>query len=124
MIIGMARILVVEDSNEIRYLFVEALTDAGYDIVEAADGDVAAALLKDQHHFDALITDVNIPGAINGLGVGQQFRALFPDHPILYVSGTPNPLPATSPPTHKDVVLNKPCTLGKLVSSVNALFVA
>ena len=77
----MARILVVEDSENLRFLFVEALIDATYDVVEAANGEIAATLLKDQRQLDALSTDVNMPGAVNGLGVGQQFRALFPEHP-------------------------------------------
>jgi two-component system, response regulator PdtaR len=118
----MARILLVEDNDLVRSMFSDALTDAGYDVAAAEDGRVAAALLREQAQFDALLTDINLPGSMNGLAVGQLFRERYPDSPIVYVSGAPNPLPQTSLQSGKDFVLNKPCTLTQLISRLDALF--
>ena len=118
----MARILLVEDNDLVRSMFSDVLTDAGYDVAAAEDGQAATTLLRDQAQFDALLTDIKLPGSMNGLAVGQLFRERYPDCPIVYMSAAPNPLPQTSLQSGKDFVLNKPCTLAQLVSRFNAVF--
>lgn len=106
----MTRILLIEDEVLIRVMFVEALTDAGYEVVRAKNGDVATRLLREQPRFDALLTDVGLPGPMDGLAIGRLFRQSYPERPIVYVSGMPNPMSQPWPRSDKDIVLNKPCS--------------
>ena len=118
----MARILLVEDNDLLRSMFSDVLTDAGYNVMAAEDGPAAATLLREQAQFDALLTDIKLPGSMNGLAVGQLFRERYPDCPIVYMSGAPDRLPQTSLQSGKDFVLKKPCTLTQLLSRFDAVF--
>ena len=117
----MARILVVEDEDELRCLLVEVLAEAGHAVVQAENGDVAASLLPDRARFDALLTDLKMPGILNGLTLGEKFRQFYPDGTILYITGTPDALSALRARPGKEAVISKPCGLAKLVSIVHAM---
>jgi CheY-like chemotaxis protein len=81
------RVLVVEDDFLIRMNLVEVLTDAGFDVVEAADGDCALDLLDDPDGFAFLVTDFQMPGAIDGVGVAMRARMRFPDISVVMMTG-------------------------------------
>ena len=63
----MACILLVEDEAEIRLMLAEVLADAGHAVVEADSGDAAALLLQNREDFDALVTDITMPGRLDGI---------------------------------------------------------
>jgi len=81
-----ARILLVEDEEEIRSMLAEVLADAGHEVVEAESGDAAALILDQFDNLDALVTEVHMPGRLNGLGLGRRFRERHALSPILYVT--------------------------------------
>lgn len=89
-------ILFVEDEILIRVLLTDALRDAGYDVVEASNGEEGVALLRSGKAFDLLITDVNMPGSVDGLSLVEQWQAHNPSRPALISSGhlTRDQLPA------------------------------
>ena len=82
-----ARILLVEDEGVIRMVLAEFLRNAGYAVVEAYDGDVAARLLADDAGYDALLTVVRMPGALDGIDVAMLARLRRPGLPVLVMSG-------------------------------------
>src|SRR3954464_14291755 len=104
----MARLLVVEDEDEIRSIVVELLHEAGYEVIAAASGDDASVLLQTAPGFDALVTDIHMPGRLDGLAFARLFRKQCPDSPILYVTGNPGALLNTAICNGKDAVLPKP----------------
>ncbi len=63
---GAARILVVEDEALVRTMVCEMLTDAGYDVQEAQSGDEADALMSAGLRIDLLLTDIRMPGTLDG----------------------------------------------------------
>ena len=68
----MKKVLVVDDSETIRQHVAEALTAAGFQVIEASDG--AAGLLRAaQHDFSMIILDVNMP-LLNGLEMLERLR--------------------------------------------------
>ena len=69
------RILVADDEDRIRILLEANLEAAGYQVVLASDGTEALALLEEQA-FDAVITDMNMPGA-RGIDVIDRTRAKY-----------------------------------------------
>ncbi|MES2609147.1 MAG: ATP-binding protein [Pseudomonadota bacterium] len=80
-------ILVVEDENTIRTLTVEVLKDAGYLVVEAHDGASALRTLEAMRRVDLLITDVGLPGGLNGRQVADAARQDRPHLKVLFITG-------------------------------------
>ncbi len=84
---GRHSILVVEDDAPVRRLTAKALSMAGYDVIEAADGNEALSVFNaDPERIDLLITDVIMPG-LNGRQVADELRQYRPELPVLFCSG-------------------------------------
>jgi CheY-like chemotaxis protein len=81
------RILCVEDDEIIRQVTVEGLRDAGYDVVEAKDGDEAMNLMRYQHDIGVVFTDVQMPGLLDGVGLVEKIRQDNPCMPVIVTSG-------------------------------------
>ena len=79
-------ILVVEDELLVRLLLSDALRDEGYRVVEACNADEALAIL-DATPPDLIITDVRMPGSIDGLGLLALVREILPSLPVIITSG-------------------------------------
>ncbi len=80
-------ILVVEDEPLVRDTIVLELEDAGYAVVEAADGATALALLEGGCDVDLLFTDIRMPGSIDGWQLAERARDLRPGIPVVYTTG-------------------------------------
>ena len=80
-------VLLVEDEVAIRELVTEILGDAGYRVLTAATGPLGVSLLQTGERVDLLITDVGLPGGLNGRQVADAGRALRPDLKVLFVTG-------------------------------------
>lgn len=85
--VAAARILLVEDEALIRILVAEELRDADYEVVEASSADEALELLGSSHSVDLVISDVRMPGTIDGLGLLEAVKAQSPDLPFIVTSG-------------------------------------
>ena len=81
------RILVVEDEMLIRMLIADELRDADYDVVEAGDADEALEVLGTSAPVDLIISDVRMPGSIDGLGLLAAVKAKCPELPFIVTSG-------------------------------------
>jgi Response regulator receiver domain/Histidine kinase-, DNA gyrase B-, and HSP90-like ATPase len=71
-------VLVVDDEPVIRMLVTEVVEELGYSAIEAADGAAGMTMLQSDSKIDLLITDVGLPGGINGRQVADAGRALRP----------------------------------------------
>lgn len=80
-------VLVVDDEASIRLLVTEVLNDAGYVVLEAMDGPSALRLIQSGARIDLLVTDVGLPGGLNGRQVSDAGRALRPDLKVLFITG-------------------------------------
>jgi CheY-like chemotaxis protein len=101
------RVLIVEDEFLIRMTLAESLADAGFDVVEAETGDEALATLARDPGIALLLTDIQLPGALDGLDLARSVREGRPDLPVIYVTGCPDvmPRPVQSP---RDAYVAKP----------------
>jgi CheY-like chemotaxis protein len=80
-------VLVVDDDPTVRMLILDVLEEAGYRTLEAVDGAAGLKLLQSNDRIDLLITDVGLPGGINGRQVADAGRALRPGLKILFITG-------------------------------------
>jgi CheY-like chemotaxis protein len=79
-------VLIVEDEPAVRMLVGEALAEAGYRTIEAADAEAALDILESATPIDLMVTDVGLPG-MNGRELAQRGRNLRPDLKILLMTG-------------------------------------
>jgi DNA-binding response OmpR family regulator len=115
-------ILLVEDEPLIRAIVADELSFQGFEVCEAETGDQAAALIEHPPTtFSLLITDIHMPGQLNGIGVARLMRRRCPSVPIIYTSGRPDVLNALMPLGPKEVVVPKPFTPSELLGVVHQL---
>ena len=80
-------VLVVDDEEIVRMLIVDVLKDAGYRTLEAADGPSGLKWLQSDVRVDLLITDVGLPGGMNGRQVADAARIHRPKMKVLFITG-------------------------------------
>jgi PAS domain S-box-containing protein len=119
---GEAKILVVDDEPTIRMLITESLSDLGHACLEAADGPQALAILESSATIDLLITDVGLPGGLNGRQVAEAARRLRPDLRVLFVTGYAENAAFNHGHIERGMeVLTKPFMVSELVRRVSRL---
>ena len=85
---GSERILVVEDDPQVRAVVVSQLQGLGYAAAEAPDGEAGLAALEAAAlPFDLLLTDVIMPGAMNGKALAEEAARRWPQMRIVFMSG-------------------------------------
>jgi CheY-like chemotaxis protein len=91
------KVLVVEDEELLRAVAVQALEDAGFQVIEAGTGEEAIA--KCQEDLDVLFTDIRLPGPIDGWDIAEHCRNADPKLPVVYATGyshvKPRPVPGS-----------------------------
>jgi CheY-like chemotaxis protein len=80
-------VLVVEDEMMLRMRVVDMVEDAGYIPVEAVDADEAMAILRSRSDIALMLTDVQMPGSMNGLQLAHAVHERWPPIRIILASG-------------------------------------
>jgi signal transduction histidine kinase/CheY-like chemotaxis protein/PAS domain-containing protein len=80
-------VLVIDDEPIVRMLIVDVLEEAGYAALEAGEGAGGLKVLQSDVRIDLLITDVGLPGGMNGRQVADAARVLRPDLKVLFITG-------------------------------------
>jgi PAS domain S-box-containing protein len=87
---GRETVLVVEDNEKLRRVLLRQLAELGYAVIEAEDAREALALLRTGRPVDLLLTDIAMPGGMNGWELAREAARLRPGIKALYTSGFPN----------------------------------
>jgi CheY-like chemotaxis protein len=112
-------LLLVEDDGLVRMTLAEALTDAGFEVMEASDAEEALGMIAGRLEVAALFTDINLPGA-DGFALSRAARLLRPGLPVIYVSGgTREADPLRALPDA--LFLAKPFTLTSAVEALHSV---
>ncbi len=80
-------VLVVDDESAMRMLIGDALRDRGYTVIEAADGMEGLRVLRSKQGVDLLISDIGLPGGMNGRQLAEAARVQRPRLKILFITG-------------------------------------
>jgi PAS domain S-box-containing protein len=80
-------VLVIDDDPTIRMLVAEVLSESGYAVIEAPDGPAGLTVLNSDARIDLLITDVGLPGGLNGRQVADAARVRRPSLKVLFITG-------------------------------------
>lgn len=83
-------ILVVEDELLIRFMLSDELRECGYQVIEACDATEALEIL-DSSAPDLIISDVRMPGPIDGLDMLARVKERLPELPVIIVSAHLHP---------------------------------
>ncbi|ACB78288.1 MULTISPECIES: response regulator [Methylorubrum] len=80
-------ILVVEDDCIVRLVAAGMLEDAGFSVLEAGTADEAMTILEDTPGITALVTDIDMPGTLDGLALADRVSARWPHIRLVVTSG-------------------------------------
>jgi CheY-like chemotaxis protein len=117
---GAGRVLVVEDEFLIRMTLVEALSDAGFEVVEASSAEEALAAVSSFGPFALLLTDVQLAGRIDGIDLAREMRLNLPDLPVIFMTGRPDSV-VTPYAGARDLTIAKPYALSDICDAARRL---
>jgi DNA-binding NtrC family response regulator len=109
-------VMVVEDELVIREFVCEILHFEGFDTVDYATADDAWEAFGDGLNISLLITDIRMPGSIDGAQLTERVHSQWPKLPIIVMSG--HETPETVNIANDVAFLPKPWTIGKLTDEV------
>jgi CheY-like chemotaxis protein len=113
------KVLVVEDEPIIRLGMVSTIEDAGYQVLEAANADEAIAMLVADGDVRVVVTDVDMPGSMDGIKLAHYVRQKWPPIQLLVISGkvgvSPDQLPSGVP------FMSKPYQEPRLLNIISTL---
>ena len=114
------RVLIVEDEFLIRLTLSEVLSDEGYEVLEAGSGDEALRLLEGAADVAVLLTDIQLPGSLDGRALVQRIRQERPDLPVIFMTGRPEAMGDQATGTH-DLYIAKPYLPSEICQAVRKM---
>tara|TARA_R110002073_G_scaffold131684_2_gene278376 strand:- start:2030 stop:3166 length:1137 start_codon:yes stop_codon:yes gene_type:complete len=116
------KVLIVDDEVDLLEVTSSYVRDLGFKVLPAVDGNLALELLEENPDIEYLLTDVVMPGGINGVSLAQQVRKRLPNIKILYMSGFPSGVIADKSGIELDApLLTKPFSFEELISAMDDL---
>jgi two-component system, response regulator PdtaR len=112
-------ILVVEDEVLVRIVQVDVLRESGFRVAEAQDADEAFEILRSRSEIATVLTDVDMPGSLNGFEFARLVKQGWPEVGVLVISGKTQPGPGDLPPGVGFV--HKPIRPAALVERIRAV---
>ncbi len=120
----MARILIIDDDDQVRKIIKLTLISAGFEVMEAQDGKIAMKIFRENPEPDLVITDLIMPEK-EGIETIIEIRRDFPDVPIIAISGggriDPNDYLYLAEKLGAQKTLEKPFSRKEIVDAVNEL---
>jgi len=109
-----AYILIAEDQPDVLKVLQKTLEAVGYTVLTAMSGEEAANLYIESERIDLLITDIAMPGTMQGFDLAEHIRRITPDLPVIFLSGYAPESEKDSWLGENDVRLTKPVTRTQL----------
>lgn len=112
-------ILTVEDEVLIAEYLGDLLREAGYQVVAAANADDAIAILEGRNDIRVIITDINMPGSMDGLRLAEAVRRRWPPIKIIVSTGWRRPTSEQLP--NGSLFLSKPYGSRAVIAAIKRL---
>ena len=112
-------ILIVEDDPFLKFLTVDAVEEAGFVALEAGSADEAVAILESRLDIALVLTDINMPGSMDGLKLAHAVRNRWPPIKIIVVSGRMRPSDVDLPMQCR--FFAKPYSSDAIISEIRSL---
>ncbi len=109
-------VLIVEDDELVRELGVEFLSDAGFQVLEASNGQEALSLLERNPKVGVLFTDINMPGPLDGMTLASIAAVKWPHLAIIIGSG--KALPRSGGLLSGITFIRKPCDPERVIQLI------
>jgi two-component system cell cycle response regulator CpdR len=114
-------LLLVDDEAMILHLLEDALTEAGYTVVSAIDGEEAIAELNNPaNQLAGLITDIRMGDGANGWDVARHARKLAPTFPVVYMTGD-GAADWASQGVPNSTLVQKPFATAQVITAISTL---
>jgi CheY-like chemotaxis protein len=115
-------ILIVDDEAMIRMLVTEVLTENGYNVLEASDARTALQVMEANRHIALVVTDVGLPGGMNGRQLADAVRMQRRDFKVLFITGyAENAAISNGHLEHEMEILAKPFAMASLAIKVRKM---
>jgi CheY-like chemotaxis protein len=117
--VGSSRlVLLVEDDFDVRTVIRRQLTDIGHMVIEAPAGDEALAVIDGVPELSVLVSDIVMPGAMDGRRLADLAKQMRPELRVVLVTGYADGLDAHGGRHQSFTVLRKPCTKEELAAAI------
>ena len=118
-------VLVVDDEPTVRMLVTDILEDLGYTAIEAGDSAAGLKVLQSDVRIDLLVTDVGLPGGMNGRQMADAARVSRPDLQVLFITGyAENSVLGNGHLAPGMAVLTKPFAIDTMAARIRSLIEA
>lgn len=119
--VGSSRlVLLVEDDPDVRTVLRRQLTDIGHMVVEVAAGDEALAIIDSVPQLSALVSDIVMPGAMDGRRLAALAKQMRPELRVVLVTGYADGMDVHRGRHRSFTVLRKPCTKEELAVAIES----
>ncbi len=113
-------ILIAEDEEGVASVLREILQDAGHSVTTTSSGDQAYSMFVSSSHFDLLLTDIVMPGKLQGHALVKKIRMIKPDLPCIFLSGYIGQVNIQENEfSPSDIRLNKPANRTELLDAIS-----
>lgn len=117
-----ATLLLVEDDRAVRQVLAEVLQQAGSKVLLAGRAEEALELLTRSPKPDLVVTDIGLPGSLNGYQLAAEIRRHYPDIPFLFISGFSGAVRSSEPVVQpQDRLLSKPFKTAAFLETLNEM---
>lgn len=116
------KVLAVDDEYDLLEVASTYLEDMGFEVIAATNGEQAMKSIESNPDIELLVTDIVMPGGMNGTELSTRVKEKLPNLKILYMSGFPSGVIADKSGTDLDApLLTKPYSVDELSSALEEL---
>lgn len=115
------KVLVVEDDEMVRDYAEAVLSALGYDPVAVGDGPAALRVLEQESEIRLIVTDIGLPGGMNGTMLAAEARRRRPGLPVLFASGSVDSAGRAERLPEGEIVIAKPYRKAELAEKLRLL---
>jgi CheY-like chemotaxis protein len=112
-------ILLVDDNEDLLNQLTEVLREEGYLAQPATSGDIALVLLQQGIPFRLLVTDVVLPGVLDGFTLARRARLFLPNIPIIYATAHPDVAHVRARGAPFGEILSKPYRIEAMLRAIS-----